>query len=99
MSGVRPDPSRHERMLDLALGFDEPIRGRRDGDPNDLDRAELESYERAAAALHLALLPASDEPLPTGLWRRLSASGRAFTDGAPPDGGGTTTLGDLGASS
>ena len=36
--------------------------------------AETSSYERAAAALHLAFLSRSLEPLPSGLYERLAGA-------------------------
>lgn len=88
-----PDPRRrlHELLADKALGLlaSEQERELSELDPEfdaefdtEFDAGdELASYERAAAAAMLALLPARLEPLPRGLRERLAAQAQTTDSG------------------
>jgi hypothetical protein len=78
MSVFGDNTRRRNRLIDRALGF------RRGSSGQELDQllladpdADVESYDRAASALHVALLPVPHLPIPEPTLRRLKKRAKA----------------------
>lgn len=78
MSVFGDNTRRRNRLIDRALGF------RRGSSGQELDQlllvdsdADVESYDRAASALHVALLPVPLLPIPEPTLRRLKERAEA----------------------